>query len=204
MLPIADVLIWLITYLGQSSWQKSGQCSPTTANISLALLCRSSSINNYWSSSNKHLNILWTITRPNVFPYQSTQTLRCLSKCEQNKEGAYWLLHCLFTYLLGSCVRRLVRQGRADTSTLQVRCDYHVHLLESGVGKRTRPKMVRNVSQQGEDQRESYTSTGKNTFKLSVTEVRISHACWCHLTMSTNLRVQKKKKGGKGEEKKKK
>lgn len=48
----------------------------------------------------------------------------------------------------------LVRQGRANTSILQVKCDCRVHRLESGAGKRIQPKIVRNVSQKVVDQSE--------------------------------------------------
>lgn len=51
------------------------------------------------------------------------------------------------TYLPDSYVHHLVRQGKADTSTLQVRCGCHVHLLELVVGKRIQPKVEKNVSQ---------------------------------------------------------
>jgi hypothetical protein len=51
------------------------------------------------------------------------------------------------TYLPDSYVHHLVRQGKASTSILQVKCGYHVHLLELVVGKRIQPKMKKNVSQ---------------------------------------------------------
>lgn len=53
-------------------------------------------------------------------------------------------------------MRHLVRQGRANTSILQVKCGYHVHLLESGAGKRIQPKIVRNVSQKVVNQRGAF------------------------------------------------
>lgn len=63
-------------------------------------------------------------------------------------------------------MRHPVRQGRANTSILQVKCDCHVCLLESGAGKRIQPKMVKDISPKVFDQREYFILTGKNGFKF--------------------------------------
>lgn len=58
------------------------------------------------------------------------------------------VIHLLLTaYLPDSYVHHLVRQGKAGTSTLQVKRGCHGHLLELVVGKRTQPKTEKNVSQ---------------------------------------------------------
>lgn len=72
-------------------------------------------------------------------------------------------------------MRHLVRQGRANTSILQVKCGCHVHLLESGVGKRIQPKIVSNGSQKVVNQREHFILIAKNSFKLYILVDAIWH-----------------------------